>query len=226
MRNTCLYFLVLSCVILPFSVAIVFAQLPNFNPYFDRKFYELGSTGTVTFEVKTFDNAYDISMAGVKLHLPKSDGTNFETEFFGDKYDENPLQIPANTQIPLNFNFRIPDRNDLESGNFFYLFEISIRPQNTTEYTYETYGPEQAQAYGEECILYVPQSIPSPTPTAKPTPTPIPLTPTPTLTPNPTDNTNQPLQLIEFSVTEIALIAVTIIAIILGIIAIWALKRK
>lgn len=230
MRSSLLSFIVLSCVISLFSVSFVFAQLPNFYPYFDRKFYELGSTGIVTFDVQTYDVAFDISEVRVTLYLPKTDGTTFETEFFGENYGENPLQIPADTQISLPFTFKIPDRTDLKSDSFSYLFEIYIRPQNTTTYSHETYGPEEAKAYGEECILYVPQSIPSPIPTIEPTPTPVPMTPTPTptpaLTPEPTEGYDQPADTIRLTATEVALIVVTIIAVVLGAIAVWALKRK
>jgi hypothetical protein len=230
MRRSLFSFIVFSCVISLFSVSFVFAQLPTFYPYFDRKFYELGSTGIVMFDVQTYDVAFDISKVGVTLYLPKTDGTTFETEFFGENYGENPLQIPADTQISLPFNFKIPDRTDLKSGSFSYLFEIYIRPQNTTTYSHETYGPEEAKAYGEECILYVPQSIPSPIPTNEPTPTPVPMTspptPTPVLTPAPTEGYDQPADTIRLTATEIALIVVTIIAVGLGAIAVWALKRK
>ena len=220
MRNKLLSLVVLSCFVVFTFTSFVSANLPNFNPYFDRKFYDLGSTGTVIFDVQTFDVAFDISMVGVTLYLPKTDGTNFETEFFGENYGENPLQIPTDTQLSLSFNFRIPERTDLISGSFFYLFEIYIRPQNTTTYSHESYGPEEAIAYGEECILYVPQSLPSPIPTIEPT-----TTPAPTPTPEPTEN-NQPADIIGLTATEVALIVVTIIAIVFGIIAVWALKRK
>ena len=226
MRNKVLSLVALNSFVVLALASFVSAQLPNFNPYFDRRFYELGSTGTVTFVVQTFDVAFDISEVGVTLHLPQTDGTYFETEFFGDNYGESPLQIPADTQVPLSFNFKIPERTTLKSGNFYYLFEIYIRPQNTTTYSYESYGLEEAKAYGEECILYVPQSIPSPIPTIKPTPTPVPPTPTPTLTPEPTEENNQPAYTIGLTATEGALIVVTIFAVVFGIIAVWALKRK
>ncbi len=226
MRNKVLSLVALNCFVVFALSSFVSAQLPNFNPYFDRKFYELGSTGTVTFVVQTFDVAFDISEVGVTLYLPQTDGNSFETEFFGENYGESPLQIPADTQVSLSFNFEIPEETNLKAGNFFYLFEIYIRPQNTTTYSHESYGPEEAKAYGEECILYVPQSIPSPIPTIEPTPTPVPPTPTPTLTPVPTEENNQPADTIGLTATEGALIAVTIIAVIFGIIAVWALKRK
>ncbi len=226
MRNKVLSLVALNCFVVFALSSFVSAQLPNFNPYFDRKFYELGSTGTVTFVVQTFDVAFDISEVGVTLYLPQTDGNSFETEFFGENYGESPLQIPADTQVSLSFNFVIPEETNLKAGNFFYLFEIYIRPQNTTTYSHESYGPEEAKAYGEECILYVPQSIPSPIPTIEPTPTPVPPTPTPTLTPVPTEENNQPADTIGLTATEGALIAVTIIAVIFGIIAVWALKRK
>ena len=229
MRSKFLLFVISSCIVVFSFTSLVSAQLPNFQPNFDRKIYELGSMGTVFFYVQTFDVAFDISRVGVTLYLPKTDGTTFETEFFGEDYGESPLQIPANNQTSLAFNFIIPERTDLESGNFFYLFEIYIRPQNTTTYSHETYGPEEAIAYGEPCIIFNPESLPSPDPTNEPTPTPVPTTttPTPTLapTPKPTEN-NQPSDTITLTPTEIALIGAIVIAVVFGIIAIWAIKRK
>ncbi len=233
MRNKLLSFAVLSCFVVFSCTSIVSAQLPNFQPNFDRKIYELDSIGTVFFYVQTFDVAFDISRVGVTLYLPKTDGTTFETEFFGEDYGESPLQIPANNQTSLAFNFRIPERTDLESGSFFYLFEIYIRQQNTTIYSHETYGPDgipvEATSYGENCIIFNPASLPSPDPTNEPTPSSVPTTPTPTPTssptPTPTEN-DQPADIIALTPTEIALIGAIAIAVVFGIIAVWALKRK
>lgn len=233
MRNKSLSFVILSCLFVFSYTSIVSAQLPNFIPNFDRKIYELGSPGTVFFYVQTFDVAFDISRVGVTLYLPKTDGTTFETEFFGEDYGETPLQLPANNQSTLAFNFRIPERTDLESGNFFYLFEIYIRQQNTTTYSRVTYGENDtavaATFYGEPCLILNLESLPSPDPTTEPTPTPVPTTttptPTPAPTPKPTEN-DQPSDTIALTTTEIALIAAIVIAVVFGIIAVWALKRK
>ena len=226
MKKKLLSFAVLSWFILFAQTSIVSAQLPNFNLYFNSVVYELGSTGLVITDIQTFDVAFEISRIGITLYFPKTDGTVFETEFFGENYGETPLQMPADNKTSLPIGFKIPERTTLKSGNFYYLFEIYIRPQNTTTYSYESYGLEEAKAYGEECILYVPQSIPSPTPTIEPTPTPVPATPTPTLTPEPTAGYNQPADTITLTATEVALIVVTIIAAVFGAIAVWALKRK
>ena len=226
MKSNFLSFVLLSCFVVFTLISLVSAQLPNFKSYFDRKFYDLGSTGIVTFDVKTFDESFDISMIGVTLFLPKNDGALFETEFFGENYGENPLQIPADTQLSLSFSFKIPERTDLISGFFSYYFEMDIRPQNTTTYSHEAYGPEVALAYGENCILYVPESIPSPSPIIGPTPTPVPTT-TPPSTPTPEPNgDNQPAGTITLTSTEVALIATIIIATVFAIVAVWALKRK
>jgi hypothetical protein len=229
MRKKLLSFVVLSCLVLFSLMSCVSAQLPNFNPYFDRIYYDLGSAGMVTFDIQTFDVAFDIDTIGVTLYFPKTDGTNFETEFFGEDYGESPLQIDANTQISLPFNFIIPQITDLKNGYFFYIFEVYIRPQNTTTYSQESYGPVEATAYGEKCILYNPATLPSPSPTSDPTPTPVPTastpTPTPTPTPKPTGN-NQPSDTIALTPTEVALIVAIVVALVFGIIAVWALKRK
>ncbi|TRO52635.1 hypothetical protein E2P61_03360, partial [Candidatus Bathyarchaeota archaeon] len=118
---------------------------------------------------------------------------------------------------------------DLKNGYFFYIFEVYIRPQNTTTYSQESYGPVEATAYGEKCILYNPATLPSPSPTSDPTPTPVPTastpTPTPIPTPKPTGN-NQPSDTIALNPTEVALIVAIVVALVFGIIAVWALKRK
>jgi hypothetical protein len=228
-RKKFLSFAVLVCFIVFAQTSIVSAQLPNFKPYFDSRLYELGSTGTVIFDIQTFDVAFDIGTIGITLYFPKIDGTTFETEFFGKDYGENPLQIPANNKTSLPINFIIPDRTDLKSGHFAYLFEVDIKPQNATTYSHETYGPEEAIVYGEYCIIYNPESLPSPNPTSEPTLSPLPTNssplPTATTTPENTDY-NKPGDTITLTPTEIALIAAIAIAVVLGIIAIWALKRK
>lgn len=230
MRKKLLSFAVLGCFIVFAQTSIVSAQLPNFKSYFDSGLYELGSPGTVIFDIQTFDVAFNISRIGVTLYLPKTDGTTFETEFFGKDYGENPLQIPANNKTFLPINFIIPDRTDLKSGHFAYLFEVDIKPENATIYSHETYGPEEAMIYGEYCIIYNPESLPSPTPTSEPTPSPLPTisspSPTATTTPENTDYNNKPEETLTLTPTEIALIATIAIAVVLGIIAVWALKRK
>ena len=226
MKSSLLSFALLSCFVLFTLISLVSAQLPTFNPNFDRKFYNLGSTGTVSVNVETFDEPFDVSMIGVTLYLPKNDKTFFETEFLGENYGESPLQIPENTQLSLSFVFTIPQGNDLTSGDVYYSFEVDIRPQNTTTYSHEVYGPEVALSYGENCILIVPQSIPSPSPTIEPTPTPVPTT-TPTPTPTPESNgDDQPAGAITLTLTEVALIATIITATVLAVIAVWAIKRK
>ena len=229
MRKKLLSFTVLSCFIVLAQTSIVSAQLPNFKPYFDRSLYEMGSTGAVIFDVQTFDVAFNISMFGVTLYFPKTDGTTFETEFFSKDYGENPLQIPANNKTSLFINFIIPDRTDLKSGYFAYLFEVDIKPQNATTYSHETYGPEGAMVYGEYCIVYNPESFPSPNPTSEPTLSPLPTesSPLPIATSTPENNDySKPDDTITLTPTEIALIAAIAIAIVLAIIAVWALKRK
>jgi hypothetical protein len=211
------------------QTSILSAQLPNFRPYFDRALYEMGSPGTVIFDVQTFDVAFNISMFGVTLYFPKTDGTTFETEFFSKDYGENPLQIPANNETSLFINFIIPDRPDLKSGYFAYLFEVDIKPENATTYTHESYGPEEAMVYGEYCIVYNPESLPSPNPTSQPTISPPPTEPSPTPVATSTpENTNysKPGDTITLTLTEIALIVAIATAIVFGIIAVWALKRK
>ena len=228
MKTSYYSFVLLSCFVVFTLISSVSAQLPNFKPYFDRKYYNLGSTGTFTFDVETFDESFDISMIGVTLYLPKTDGTLFETEFFGNYYGDSPLQLPANTDSSLSFNFKIPAITGLTSGVFYYYFEMDIRPQNTTTYSHESYGPDEASTFGGNCILIVPESIPSPSPILEPTPTPVQIpTPTPTPTPTPEPNEdNQPAETIMLTSTEVALIATIIIAAVFAVIAVWALKRK
>ena len=229
MRKKLLSLVALACFIVLAQTSILSAQLPNFRPYFDRALYEIGSPGTVIFDVQTFDVAFNISMFGVTLYFPKTDGTTFETEFFSKDYGENPLQIPANNETSLFINFIIPDRPDLKSGYFAYLFEVDIKPENATTYTHESYGPEEAMVYGEYCIVYNPESLPSPNPTSQPTISPPPTEPSPTPVATSTpENTNysKPGDTITLTPTEIALIVAIAIAIVFGIIAVWALKRK
>jgi len=231
MKKKLLSIAILSWFILFAQTSIVSAQLPNFNLYFNSRFYDLGSPGMVILDIQTFDVAFDISRIGITLYFPKTDGTIFETEFFGENYGETPLQIPTDNKTSLPIGFKIPERTDLKSGYFSYLFEVDIRPQNTTTYSHETYGPEEATSYGEYCIIFNPEGFPSPDPTSEPTPTPVPTNPTPipTSTPTPTpENTdgNQPEDTIVLTVTEVALIVTIVIAVVLGTIAVWALKRK
>ena len=229
MRKKLLSFAVLACFIVLAQTSILSAQLPNFRSFFDRTLYERGSTGTVIFDVQTFDVAFNISLFGVTLYFPKTDGTTFETEFFSQDYGENPLQIPANNETSLFVNFIIPDRPDLKSGYFAYLFEVDIKPENATTYTHESYGPEEAMVYGEYCIIFNPQSLPSPNPISEPTisPSPTNSSPSPTVTPT-HGNTDygEPGDTITLTPIEIDLIAAIAVAVVLGIIAIWALKRK
>jgi len=228
-RKKFLSFAVLACFVVFAQTSIVSAQLPNFKSYFDRGLYELGSTGTVVFDIQTFDVSFNISRIGVTLYFAKTDGTTFETEFFGKDYGENPLQIPANNKTLLPINFIIPDRTDIKSGHFAYLFEVDIKPENANTYSHETYGPEEATIYQEYCIIFNPESLPSPTPTSESSPSPPSAnsspSPTATTTPENTDY-DKPGDTITQNPTEIALIAAIVIAVVLGIIAIWALKRK
>ena len=229
MRNKLLLFAVLGCLIVFAQTSIVSAQLPNFNAYFDRTFYELGSTGMLISDIHTSDTAFNISAIGIRLYFPKIDGTIFETEFFGKGYGENAFQIPANNKTSLPINFIIPDRTDLKSGHFAYLFEVDIKPENATTYTHETYGPEEAMVYGEYCILFNPESLPSPNPTSEPkiSPPHTNSSPSPTVTTTPGNTDYSGLgDTITLTPTEIALIATIAVAVVLGIIAIWALKRK
>lgn len=231
MKKKLLSFAVLSWFILFAQTSIVSAQLPNFNLYFNSVVYELGSTGLVITDIQTFDVPFEISRIGITLYFPITDGTVFETEFVGENYGETPLQIPADNKTSVPISFKIPERTDLKSGRFSYFFEVDIRPQNTTTYSHETYGPEEATAFGEYCFVYNPEGIPSPDPTSEPTPTPVPTNPTstptstPTITPENTDG-NQPEDTIMLTATEVALIVTIIIAVVFGIIAVWALKRK
>jgi hypothetical protein len=218
----------LSCLITCTLVSSVSAQLPLFNVYFDRIYYDVGSAGTVSINIQTADQAFDIREMGFQLYLPRTDGTFFVTEFFGENYADSPLQIPAYGNVSVYVGFNIPQRSDLVSGIFYYTFEVYLREQGTT--TYSHYAMEQLEAtlYNYNCILLSPGATPplgpTPTPTPIPTPTPtqtpIPTT-TPTLTPTPT-----PTPIIDFFSVEVLFGIGIIIAVVIIIILVILKKRK
>jgi hypothetical protein len=229
MKKSCLLFGLLSCLIVFAFVSSVSAQLPHFIPNFDRIDYVLGSTGTVTFDIETFDQAFDISMMGVTLYFTITDGRIFETEFFGENYGETPFQIAAHANVSVSFDFTIPQIDDLASGFFYYIFEMDIRVQNTTTYYHESSELQQALYYEYPCILQGPQSSPLPTPIIEPTPTPVRTpspTPTPTPTPSPTP-TPTPTPLGVFLPIEVLFgIGVIIIVVIIVIILVMLRNRR
>ena len=192
-KNSLLFCIILlACCYLMVGVASAQSRYSHVN--FDRIFYELGSTGTVTITIESFDVSADIGSIGVSLYFTKTDGTLFETEFIGENYGDSPLVIPADTSTKLSFDFNIPQRSDLKSGVFFYVFELYIREHGTVQYSHDSNGPYTALSDGYQCNLQLPQ--PTPTPTASPT-----ATPTPTSTPN-----NQEANVIDWTWVIVALI--------------------
>jgi hypothetical protein len=166
-------------------VSSVSAQLPYFTPNFDRTNYNLGSTGTVIVDIENQAQTFEIRDIGLRLYFAKTDGSFYPTEFFGLNYTDTPLLVDAYDNVTISFNFTIPQVNGLESGVFYYVFDVFIREQNTTTY-YEKQSDELvALSYEYPCVLQAAVTTPSPSPTTSPTPTPS-QTPTPTSTPTPT----------------------------------------
>lgn len=220
----------LSCLITCTFVSLVSAQLPLFTVNFDRIFYDVGSTGTVIINIQTTDQAFDIREMGLQLYLPRTDRTFFVTEFFGENYNDSPLQIPAYGNISVYVSFNIPQRSDLVSGIFYYTFEVWLREQGATTYSHHTPGQLKATSNDYNCILLSPDVTLSPGPTPTPTPIPTPTqTPIPTTTPTSTP-TPTPTPIIDFFSVEVLLGIVIIIAvviiIILVIIILVILKKK
>ena len=171
----------LCCLIVCSLVSSIYAQLPYFTVNFDRINYTLGSQGTVTVYIENLAQAFEIRDIGVILYFAKTDGLFYPTEFFGSNYTDTPLLVAAYDNVTVSFNFTIPQANGLESGIFYYVFDVNIREQGTTTYNQESPGQRQALSYGYYCVLQTPETTPSPAPTTSPTPTPS-STPTPTPT--------------------------------------------
>jgi hypothetical protein len=223
----------LCCLIVCVLVSSVSAQLPYFTVNFDRIYYTLGETGTITVDIQNLgEQAFDIRDIGVRLYFAKTDGLFYPTEFFGVNYTD-PLQVAANDNATVSFEFTIPQASGLESGFFYYVFDVYIREQGTTTYYDESPGQREALSNENYCILQAPETTPSPGPTTEPTPTPTPTpaptptstpTPTPTSTPTPTP-TPEPIDF--FSAEVLIGIGIGVaIALVVIIIVLVMLKKK
>jgi hypothetical protein len=224
----------LCCLIVCVLVSSVSAQLPYFTVNFDRIDYTLGSTGTIVVDIQNLgDQSYDIKDIGVRLYFAKTDGLFYPTEFFGLNYTDAPLQVATNDNASVSFEFTIPQTSGLESGGFYYVFNVYIREQGTTTYYDESPGQREALSNEYHCILQVPETTTSPTPTTEPTPTPTSTpasTPTPTPTPTPTSTatpTPTPAPIDFFSAEVLIGIGIGIaIALVVIIIVLGMLKKK
>jgi hypothetical protein len=225
-------FLLLSCLIMCTFLSSASALLPYFTPTFDRLDYYLGSAGAVKVEIATNDQAFDIREIGFQLYFPRIDGTDFVTQLFEENYGDTPLQIPAYDSANVTIEFTIPQRNDLISGPFYYVFNVTLREQGTNTYSEETSGQQTAQLGDNDCVLITSEATPSPTPTTEPTPTPSSTpnptpsttpTPTPTTTPTPTPT---PTPIDFFSLEVLYGIAIVVAAIMIIIILVMLKKRK
>jgi hypothetical protein len=225
--------LLLSCLIIGGLASSVSALLPYFTPIFNKVDYYLGDPGVVQVNIETNDQAFDIKEMGFQLYFTRTDGTIFVTQFFGVNYaDDNPLQVPANDDVNVTINFDIPQRDDLISGQFYYVFDVTLREQGTTTYYTESSGQQIAQVGDNNCYLSTSEATPSPTPTTEPTPTPSSTptptpTPTPTTTPTPTPTpTSTPTPIDFFSVEVLYGIGIAIAAVVIILILVLLKKRK
>ena len=205
----------------------VLAELPWFTPTFNKIDYYLGDSGAVQVKIDSNDQAFDIKEMGFQLYFPRTDGTEFVTQFFGVNYDDAPLQIPAYDNATVIIDFNIPQRNDLITGQFYYVFNVTLREQGTTTYSTETSQQEIATLGDNVCVLITSETTPSPTPTTEPTPTPS-STPTPTTTPTPTSSTTPtptPTPIDFFSVEVLYGIGIVIAAVVIILILVLLKKR-
>ena len=225
-------FLLLSCLIMCTFLSSASADLPWFAPTFDRVDYYLGSAGAVKVEISTTEQAFDIRGIGFQLYFPRMDGTDFVTQLFEENYGDTPLQIPAYNSTDVTIEFTIPQRNDLISGPFYYVFNVTLREQGTDTYSEVTSERLPAQLDDISCVLIASEATPSPTPTTEPTPTPSSTptptpsttpTPTPTTTPTPTP-TSTPIDF--FSLEVLYGIAIVVAAVMIIIILVMLRKRK
>jgi hypothetical protein len=225
-------FLLLSCLIMCTFLSSASALLPYFAPTFDRVDYYLGSAGAVKVEITTTDQAFDIREIGFQLYFPRIDGTDFVTQLFEENYGDTPLQIPAYDSANVTIEFTIPQRNDLISGPFYYVFNVTLREQGTDIYSEVTSERLRAQLGDISCALIASEATPSPTPTTEPTPTssstPTPTpsttpTPTPTTTPTPTPT---PTPIDFFSLEVLYGIAIVVAAVMIIIILVMLRKRR
>jgi hypothetical protein len=224
--------LLLSCLIIGGLASSVSALLPYFTPTFNKIDYYLGDPGVVQVNIETNDQAFDIKEMGFQLYFTRTDGTIFVTQFFGVNYEDHPLQIPANDDVNVTINFDIPQRDDLISGRFHYVFDVTLREQGTTEYYTESSGQQIAQLGDNDCILSTSEATPSPPPTTEPTPTPS-STPTPTPTPTSTPTTPPtptptptPTPIDFFSVEVLYGIGIAIATVVIILILVLLKKRK
>jgi hypothetical protein len=224
-------FLLLSCLIMCIFLSSASAELPYFTPTFDKIDYYLGSTGAVKVEIATNDQAFDIREMGFQLYFPRTDGTDFVTQLFEVNYGDTPLQISTYDSANETIEFTIPQRNDLISGPFYYVFNVTLREQGTTAYSEETSERQPAQLGDNTCVLIASEATPSPTPTTEPTPTPSSTpTPTPSTTPTPTPTTTPtptptPTPIDFFSLEILYGIAI-VVAVVMIIIILFMLKKR
>lgn len=233
--NKSLVSVLLSCLIASIFVSSVSAQLPYFTLNFDRIYYNLGSTGAVAIEIRTTDQAFDIREMGFQLYFPTTGGVYFVTELYRENYGDSPLQIPAYDSVTVYVDFAIPQRSDLVSGIFYYVFNVTIREQGTTTYsqvTTEDEGLLGAKSNDINCVLLTSEATMPPSPTTGPTPTSTPTptvspsqtpTPTATLTPTPTPTSTS---IIDFSSVEVLFGVGIVIAVVIIIILVLVKKRK
>jgi hypothetical protein len=225
-------FLPLSCLIMCTFLSSALALLPYFTPTFDRIDYYLGSTGAVKVEIATNDQAFDIREIGFQLYFPRTDGTDFVTQLFEENYGDTPLQIPAYDTANVTVEFTIPQRNDLISGPFYYVFNVTLREQGTDIYSEVPTERLPAQLGDNNCVLIASEATPSPTPTTSPTPTPSSIpTPTPSTTPTPTPTTTPtptptPTPIDFFSLEVLYGIAIVVATVMIIIILVMLKKRK
>lgn len=126
------------------------------GPTFDITYYQIGSNGRFRIGLYSHGDATDLESLGVYLYFVKTDGTLYQSQFFGANYTDNPLLVPANTQkVIFSHPFQIPNEQTLISGRFYCVTYITYREHGTVEYTDYVYGPYEARS-SDYCYVYNP----------------------------------------------------------------------
>lgn len=137
----------------------VYAYGISFQVLFDKTAYSIGSYGTATLSITSTDQPSQISLAGFTLYFVKTDGSLYESDFFGTNYGNSPLYAPQGT-AQVQISFQIPTDQDIVSGYLYLLLNVYYREYGTVQYRQTQGTLSNAYSGGQRCMLNNP-SLPT-----------------------------------------------------------------